>query len=169
MKIFLTGFMGTGKTTIGKKLANSLNLRFIDLDFFIEEKHKAGIPFIFSLIGEEGFRLIENRSLLEVINDDNYVLSTGGGTPCFYDNMKLMNDQGITVYLKMSPSALLNRLKSSKKKRPLIETLSDAELLDFISQKLKEREFFYKQSKIIVNSLDLKIENLKNLILAYTS
>ncbi len=165
MRIFLVGFMGAGKTTNGRKLANYLNLDFIDLDSYIEQKHKASISFIFDLLGEEGFRFIEHRAILEILQGDNYVLSSGGGSPCFFDNMKMFYDSGITVYLKMPPQSLWYRLINAKKKRPLIRNLSKDELLAYIEKELQWREKFYKQAHITVDAHSLDIKQLSEQII----
>jgi len=154
MRIILIGFMGAGKTTIGRKLSKILNLNFYDLDIYIERKHRSSIPYIFNLIGEEGFRLVEHRTLIEFLEKDNSILSTGGGTPCFYNNIDLLLKKGLTVYLRMTPENLVTRLKSAKRKRPLINKLSEDELLEFVSNQLKNREKFYNKAHLIYDADD---------------
>lgn len=160
MIIILVGFMGVGKTTYGKKLASNFGYEFVDLDKYIENKHKATIPFIFNLIGEHGFRIIEHRSLIEVLQKDNIILSTGGGTPCFFDNMEIITRKGFSIYLQLNPEVILHRLSNSKKKRPLIEKLSEQNLLDFIKNQLSEREKYYNLAKIKIDALNLSIKEL---------
>ncbi|MFH1319399.1 MAG: shikimate kinase [Bacteroidota bacterium] len=171
MRIFLLGYMGCGKSAIGKQLAKKLGFDFIDSDLFIENKCKKSIPEIFEAHGEEKFRELEQNCLKEIINisgsridSSGHVISTGGGTPCFYNNMELMNNSGITIYLQMSVENLMNRLIHQKKSRPLIKNLSDEELKDHISENLKKRENYYLQAKHIVNAETLKIDELIGLI-----
>jgi shikimate kinase len=167
MKIFLVGFMGAGKTTNGKKLAKKLNLQFIDLDYYIEQKHRATISFIFDLIGEEGFRIIEHRAILEIIQGDNFLLSTGGGSPCFYNNMDIVNKNGLSIYLKLPAQALWQRLSKAKKKRPLLNNLNNNELLNYINNELKKREHFYNKADLIVDVHSLNINDLTEKILSH--
>lgn len=161
MKIFLIGFMGSGKTTIGKKLARRMDYNFIDLDDFIENKEGKRIREIFAASGEEEFRQIEaeNLRLLEKIRDT--IVSVGGGAPCFHENIEWMNQNGFTVYLKQTPEFLFSRLKSSKGKRPLIKGLKKKELYDFIVNSLEERSLYYEKAKLIVDPKDLKPKNLE--------
>lgn len=159
-KVFLIGFMGAGKTTVGKKLANKLNYNFIDLDNHIEQKHRHTISSIFDLVGEEGFRKIEHETLKEVATSENdCIISLGGGTPCFSNNLELIKKNGIAVYLKYSPEILHSRIKNSGAKRPLVRQNKD-NLLEFITKKLSDREKFYSQADIIYSSKNLKIEEL---------
>lgn len=151
MLIYLVGFMGCGKSTIGKKLANRLGYHFIDLDIYIEQKHMSPIAAIFQKQGEAHFRQLESKSLRE-IQGFGQVIATGGGTACFYDNMDWMNRQGTTIYLELSPEALFSRLVNVKYKRPSTKGLSDEELKQFIIQKLDERKPFYEQAKLKVNA-----------------
>lgn len=161
MLIYLTGYMGSGKTFAGKKIASQLGYQFIDLDQMIEDRHKTTIPNIFEKFDETAFRIIENKTLMLTFQLENTVISTGGGTPCFHNNMTLMNQHGITVYLKMHPKSLYHRLIRSKKKRPLLLNRSKDELLDYIGEQLTEREPYYNKAQVI-----LKGENF-NLTLLY--
>lgn len=150
--IFLTGFMGVGKTTIGKRLANHLSFDFIDTDHLIEEKIGCSISEYFKKFGESAFRKEEHAMLQEVIiQNKNTVISVGGGLPCFHNNMELMNQNGITVYLKRPPKELYQRLRQGKQNRPLLADKTDEELLDFIEKKLDEREVYYNQARIIAD------------------
>ncbi len=164
MKIFLIGFMGSGKTTIGKKLARRMQYNFIDLDDFIENKEAKKIRHIFAISGEKEFRQIEaeNLRLLEKIQDT--IVSVGGGAPCYHENIEWMNQNGFTVYLKQSPEFLFTRLKSSKAKRPLIKGLKKKELYEFIVTSLEERSIYYEQAKLVVDSKDLKPKDLEAII-----
>ena len=160
MRIFLIGFMGSGKTTAGKKLAGKLNLRFLDMDHLIEKKYNKTVGEIFLSEGEESFRQKEHLLLEELIREDNFVLSTGGAVPCFYNNMELINNCGKSVYLKMTPKALFSRLINARAERPLIKDLDGKELLKFIKEKLKEREPFYQKARITEDALNLNINKL---------
>lgn len=147
-RIFIVGYMGVGKTTVGKGLAKLLGLTFIDLDKYIENKFRQTIPELFREKGEDGFRKIEQQMLREVADFENIVLSTGGGTPCFFDNMDVMNNAGTTVYISATPQELAARLSASKNERPLITGKSYDELIEFISKHLSEREYYYKKAHI---------------------
>jgi shikimate kinase len=160
MKVFLVGFMGSGKTTIGKKLANYLKCDFIDLDKLIEAKVGMSIVEYFELYGESAFRDLEREVLQKTDFPENVIIATGGGVPCFGDNMSWMNENGLVAYLSLSPKALASRLENSKTDRPLIRNLKGDELEGFISTKLAEREPFYSQSKFVVSASDLTAERL---------
>ena len=148
-RIYLIGYMGVGKTTVGKKLAKLLDIGFIDLDKFIESKYYKTVPELFTERGESEFRLIEQKTLKEVSEIENVVISTGGGTPCFFDNVELMNQTGITVYIQAEPEELAARLRTSKTVRPIVSGKAKEELYSFISNHLSERERFYTQAQII--------------------
>jgi shikimate kinase len=154
MNLFLIGFMGCGKSTIGKHLADHLQKKLIDLDAFIEAQQQKKITEIFASDGEAAFRLIEHDALLDVSRSGNQIVSVGGGAPCFHNNMQWMNQNGITIYLKLSAKALTERLNSLPKhardSRPLIANKTKEELYDFICIMLEKREHFYNQSKLIV-------------------
>lgn len=147
--IILVGYMCVGKTTIGKALANVLNRTFYDLDWYIEERFHCKIPQIFAQKGEAAFREIERRMLHEVASFENIVLSCGGGTPCFFDNMAYMNQHADTVYLKATPDVIYAHLKGSKGERPLLKGKSDEELMTFITEQLQRREPFYSQATYV--------------------
>jgi len=153
-RYFLIGYMGAGKTTLGKILAKHKGLDFIDLDHFIESRYQKTITQIFEDSGEAGFRKIESALLKEVGEFENVVISTGGGAPCFFDNMEYMNGAGHTVYLKSSPESLMKRLNQCRDKRPLLRDKSNRELLEFISNTLQNREQFYNQAHIIFDVED---------------
>ena len=141
--------MGSGKTTIGKLLASKMNLQFIDLDLFIENRYRKKIKEIFAEKGEDEFRKIEQATLQEIASFENILISTGGGAPCFFDNMKLMNELGLTVYLKASPKELVNRLSSYQHNRPLIKDKSPEEMIIFVAENLNKRNIYYNQALII--------------------
>lgn len=164
MRIFLIGFMGSGKTTLGKQLARKLNCQFIDQDVFIEEQTGLTISGYFAKYGEESFRKLENEVLKKMLAIENVVISTGGGAPCFYNNIEIMNDGGIAIYLKHKPEILFSRLKHAQNERPLIKGKSEIELMDFIKLKLKEREPFYLRARYVIEAKDLKSDDLVQLI-----
>jgi shikimate kinase len=163
-KIFLIGFMGSGKTTLGKKIASHLHLDFIDMDDFIEQKVGRSISSIFEKEGEAHFRSLEHEALKELLSKDNVLVSAGGGTPCYYNNMELINAEAQSVYLKVEPEMLLGRLKGATGKRPLLANLSNEELRLQISEKLAVREPFYMQSKIIHASKGSPNKDLADLV-----
>jgi shikimate kinase len=165
MLVFLIGFMGSGKTTIGKKLAKKLSLEFIDLDAEVEKKEGRTIGQIFDLFGEDYFRTKEHEILLEQSSNNNILIACGGGTPCFFDHMQMMNNKGITVYLKFSPEALYSRLENAKTKRPLLKNMDEINMKLYIKNKLEEREQIYLQAKIITEGLQMKLDILQKNIL----
>ncbi len=159
MLIFLTGYMGSGKTTIGKKLASLMNYNFVDLDDRIEQETGRSIPELFQK-GEHDFREIETMVLRSLSEAPNTVISTGGGTPCFNDNIAWMKSHGITIYIQMTAGSLFHRLSLSKKERPLLSGKSDVELMEYITDTLREREFFYQQSHYTVKGENLDAKTL---------
>jgi len=153
--------MGSGKTTLGKRLAKKLNKHFFDLDQEIEKSEQLSINQIFEQYGEGEFRKIEAQTLNSLIsNNDNFVLSLGGGTPCNQNNMDLINGFGISIYLKYNAGILASRLIGAKAERPLIKNLGEQQLKEFITNKLAEREPFYNQCKLIVEKNNLKVDDL---------
>lgn len=146
MRIFLIGFMGSGKTTLGKAFARAMQLQFIDLDWYIEERFHKTVQELFAERGEEGFREIERRMLHEVGEFEDVIIAAGGGTPCFFDNIQYMNRVGKTVFLDVVPEVLFRRLKIAKSKRPLLAGKDDAELMSFILSALEKRKAFYEQA-----------------------
>ena len=154
-RIFLVGYMGSGKTTTGKRLSKKYGLDFIDLDNYIEKRYFKTISQIFQEKGESGFREIERDALREVAEFENVIISTGGGAACFFDNMELMNQKGETVYLKASAADLSEYLRNANKNRPLLAQKSDEELFDLISEMLQKREPFYSQAKHTVDARDV--------------
>jgi Shikimate kinase len=147
-RIFLVGYMGAGKTTLGKALAHRMNLSHIDTDNYIEKRYHKKISEIFSSEGEERFRDIEHRIIKEIAEIEDVVVSTGGGLPCFNNNMAVMNNFGITVYLETSAEELAARLNESKSVRPVLKNRSGNELIMFIKESLDKRNVFYEQAKI---------------------
>jgi shikimate kinase len=149
-RIILIGYMGAGKTTIGKVLAKELGMQFYDLDWYIEGRMHKTIPQIFAERGEEGFRQIEHNMLHEVAEFEDVIISCGGGTPCFFDNIDYLNQQGDVVYLKVEPETLYKHLKMGKVERPLLKGKSEEELIAFIREQLEKREPFYTKARHIL-------------------
>ncbi|MET3732029.1 shikimate kinase [Moheibacter stercoris] len=169
MKISLVGYMGSGKSTIGELLAKTLGIYFIDLDKQIEHKTNQSISDTLKALGEIRFRKLEKATLEEVLSlEDSYVLSLGGGTPVYYDNMNQINLHTHSVYLRMTPMELRNRLVHEKENRPLIARIPDDELPEFIAKHLFERSNFYNQAKSIVDvkskSVDELVEEIRLLL-----
>ena len=160
MLIFIIGYMGSGKSTFGKKLAGKLGYEFVDMDAFFIKENQATILEFFTKEGEDVFRKKEQEVLQRLLTKENAVIATGGGTPFFFDNMALMNRRGITVYLKLHPESLFHRLRNSKTVRPLLKDLQDKELLEKINDDLAEREPFYQQAKYTVNGETPDIEEV---------
>jgi len=166
MKIFLIGFMGCGKSTLGRKLATKLGYDFIDLDHQIEMLAGMSVGAYFAVSGESAFRIFESKTLKELNYPDNCVVATGGGAPCYFDNMQWINENGLSVYIEMPPAALAKRLESGKDKRPLLKDMNEEELITFIGHKLEERNPFYQQASKIVNGISLTPDALRVLVLS---
>jgi shikimate kinase len=152
MRIYLLGYMASGKSSFGQQLALRLGYSFIDLDLVFEERYRISIVDFFQKYDETAFRQIERSLLVETSRTENSVISTGGGTPCFYDNMHLMKISGFSVYIKWSVHALAHRLRLAKKKRPLIKDIPGQHLEEKIRQHLEERNLFYCQADLIVEA-----------------
>lgn len=171
-RIILIGYMGAGKTTIGKALANELGVTFYDLDWYIETRMRRTIKQIFDEKGEDGFRRIEHNMLHEVAEFENVVISCGGGTPCFYDNIDYMNSQAQVVYLKASPEVLYEHLQMGHRVRPLLLGKSPDEVRTFIVEQLAKREEFYSKANHTLNvdlldnftKIQTTIENLRKIL-----
>ena len=151
-RIFLVGYMGAGKTTVGRDLAKLMGLSFIDLDSYIESRYCKSVSRIFSEKGEEGFRDIERRMLHEVAMFEDVLVATGGGAPCFFDNMAFMNGEGTTVYLRVSVKELAGRLDVCRVTRPVLGGRKGAELEAFVAESLKKREPYYAQASIVFDT-----------------
>ncbi len=153
--IFLIGFMGCGKTTHGRKLASHLNIDFIDLDEVFEQQNQTSIANYFEVFGEEKFRQAESNLLKNMVYPEEAVISTGGGLPCFFDNLDWMKQHGKVIYLRVPPKVIASRLIKAKTERPLLQHKTGEELLEFITQKLTEREPVYLQAQIVVNGVGI--------------
>ncbi len=151
VRIFLIGYMGAGKTTVGKALSKELDIAFYDLDWYIESRRHKTVSQIFAEQGEEGFRHIERNMLHEVAEFEDVIISCGGGTPCFFDNIDYMNRQGEVVYLRCEPEVLRKHLTMGKTERPLIKGKSPEELVDFIKEQLGRREPFYNKAQHVID------------------
>lgn len=172
IRIFLTGYMGAGKTTLGKAFAREMNIPFIDLDWYIEERFHKSIRELFIERGEASFRELERNMLHEVAEFENVVISTGGGTPCFFDNMDYMNEHGQTVFLDVHPDILFERLRVATQQRPILQGKTDEELRAFIVEALEKRAPFYSQASYRFDAgllesrwqIDESVQRLRNLL-----
>lgn len=163
-KIFLIGIMGSGKTHWAQRLADQLNMDWIDLDQQIEKVTDMPVRDIFATEGEEYFRLKERDTLRQFAGIENLIISTGGGTPCFHNNMEWMNENGITIWLNVDSATLAERLKRKKYKRPLISQLEDDEIQAFIQTKIREREPFYAQAKYQITGSQITMEDFTKIL-----
>lgn len=152
MKIFLTGFPGSGKTYLGGEVAALMKYSFLDTDIMIEESEGMSVADLFAAKGEDYFRVTEARVLRSLEKSKKAIVAVGGGLPCFHDNMDWMNNHGLTVYLHASDAFLFHRLMHEKKSRPLIRSLSDVELMEYITGTLFQRKAFYEMAQVIVNA-----------------
>ena len=172
IRVFLTGYMGAGKTTLGKAFARKLNLPFVDLDWYMEERFHKTVGELFVERGEAGFRELEKNMLHEVGAFEDVVISTGGGAPCFFDNMDFMNRNGKTVFLNVHPDVLFRRLRVAKQQRPILQGKQDDELKEFIIRALEKRTPFYSQAQYVFNADELEdrsqieksVEKLRDLL-----
>jgi shikimate kinase len=164
MKIFLVGFMGCGKSTLGRRLAARLNYQFVDLDELFEKREGTTIAKYFISHGEEAFRQEESKILKETGFTNNTIISTGGGLPCYFDHMDWMNANGKVIYIQMSPKALASRLEHGKEERPLLHGKHGDDLVTFIAAKLAEREVHYLKSGIVADGMNLSAEKLEEIL-----
>ena len=171
-RIVLIGYMGSGKTTVGKALAKEIGLPFYDLDWYIESRMRKKVSQIFAERGEEGFRQIERNMLHEVAEFEDVVISCGGGTPCFFDNMDYLNGQAQVVWLKADPEVLHKHLLMGKGDRPLLKGKSPDELIQFIREQLEKREPYYSKAGYTLDvslmdnyeKIKITIDKLKELL-----
>ena len=152
--------MGSGKSSVGKVLAEKLKVDFLDFDRYIENETGKTIEDIFDTQGEEKFREIEHEYLKKILHKENIVVSLGGGTPCFHNNIELINKSGTSVYLKMDVESLVKRLFKARNKRPLIRGLNETELQYFIEANLDKRRAIYEQANFTVNASGLTVEEV---------
>ncbi len=164
MRIYLIGYMGSGKSTLGRRLANHAKMQFIDMDHYIEERNCKSIPQIFKEFGEQGFRKRERIALEELSEFTGVVIATGGGAPCFFNNIQLMNQTGKTIFLDIDPKILAERLMNSKTERPLIKGKSKTELVDFIDETLEKRNPYYRQAHYTITRPDLPLDEVIKMI-----
>jgi len=165
MKIFLIGFMGSGKTHWGQLLADKLQLPFYDLDTIVTEKEGKSISDIFEEKGEEYFRYREKESLEELVNQhEQFILSSGGGTPCFFNNIEFMKKNGKVVWLNTSVDVLKQRLIKERRTRPMISNVGENELKSYIIRKLGERKMYYEQADLMLDEEGIKLEPLVDLL-----
>lgn len=151
--------MGSGKTYWGKQLSQKLQFPFFDLDSVIEEKEESTISSIFANMGEEYFRMLEKDVLYMLTEShESFVMATGGGTPCFFNNIDYMKSRGTTVWINCSVESLYSRLVKEKDKRPLISAISDDELKAFIIKKFADRKIFYQQANVIISDDDVTLD-----------
>ena len=155
--------MGSGKTTVGKALSRETGMMFYDLDWYIESRMRKTVSQIFAERGEDAFRKLEHSMLHEVAEFEDVITSCGGGTPCFFDNIDYLNQQGDVVYLKASPEVLYNHLLMAKVERPLLKDKSPEELIAYITEHLKERAPYYEKARytLDVDVLD-NIDKIKD-------
>jgi shikimate kinase len=165
--IVIVGFSGAGKSTVGKRLADKLNMTFVDLDLYIEEKYHTAIPLLFQRYGESAFRTLEYVALQEALFTENAVIAVGGGTPCHGDAMALINAQSKSVYLQLDENEIVDHLLHSKKKRPLTNHLNEEELRVYVHKTLQQREPYYLKAQIVC-PLD-KVKNLPQQLLGNSS
>jgi shikimate kinase len=165
MKIFLIGFMGSGKTHWGRLLSQKLSLPFFDLDEQVSSNAGKSLPEIFATEGEEQFRLLE-KDVLHIITEshDSFVMACGGGSPCYFNNIEYMNQAGTTVWINTPLEVLFTRLVKEKKERPLIKNLSDDQLRNFITRKYADRRIYYEQADLTVDDEPVQLDHLIDLI-----
>ncbi len=156
--------MGAGKSTIGRKVARYLHKPFIDTDTFIETKYETSINDIIETSSLENFRTVEKKALKEITSFENYIISTGGGMPCYNANINTINNNGISIYFQYTPIELFKRLRMAKKERPLLKSMKTDELFEYVQNKLAERELYYKQAHFILNGKRLKIDYITSFI-----
>lgn len=164
MRIFLVGFSGAGKTYWGKKWGQTHKINYYDLDDVIMEAQGLTVSEIFEKLGETEFRKLERKALESFFLKDDFILSCGGGTPCFFDNMEKMNELGTTIHLHAEPDQIYQRIISETEKRPLLKKMQPSEIRLFIEQKLKEREPAYHKAKFVVDTKSINEDTLRSLL-----
>lgn len=159
--------MGSGKTTLGKKLARSLNRPFIDTDAAIEAQQELNVNEIFERYGEPHFRQLETEWIHKLSTEVPAIIATGGGMPCFNDNLNHLKSKGLVIYLKRPAKELFNRLKNAKTSRPLLASMTDEEMLQFVEEKLSQRDLFYLDADLIMNREEQEVQALLGIIAAH--
>lgn len=164
MRIYLIGFMTSGKSCFGHDLAQACNMEFLDCDELFEEKYRITILDFFDKYGEGLFRKLERDILMETLQHENAVIATGGGLPCFFDNMEVILKSGVSIYLRMSGRDLATRIRVIKKQRPLLKEIPSSGLEDYISHLLKEREPFYEKADHIFNGPEYPLQEIMEIV-----
>jgi shikimate kinase len=164
MRVYLIGYMSSGKTRFGMELGEKTGYRFIDTDGLFEERYRISILDFFKKYNEESFRKIEKELLLETLTYQDAIIATGGGTPCFFNNIDIIKRNGISIYLKMDINSLVNRLAIVRKKRPLLQNRTVSDLESYIRIQIAERELFYSQADFTVDAENIKVDDILNLI-----
>ncbi|MDR0725735.1 MAG: AAA family ATPase [Prevotellaceae bacterium] len=149
--VILMGMPGSGKSSLGFVLSKLMRLPFVDTDYYIIKKEQKSVSDIFAMHGEDYFRKLEKQILLEIVENEPSVISTGGGMPCFFDNMDIMNEFAVTVYLEVAPEQLFEHLKNDKK-RPLVKDRTTEELMDYINTSLMQRKSYYEKADIRIRA-----------------
>jgi shikimate kinase len=160
MRIYLVGYMASGKSNLGQILAEKLEYAFVDLDYLFEERFRIRVLDFFEKYDEKGFRTIEQSLLLETTGLDNIVIATGGGTPCFFDNMDVIRKSGLSIYLHWEIKALVGRLRQVKRKRPLLKDIPDNKLEEISAAQLLQREFYYRQADYTLEAANPDLDSL---------
>lgn len=163
MKIYLIGFMGSGKSHVGRQLAQQMKITFIDLDDYLEAQEGRSISHIFTTDGEPVFRQLEQKHIVELSKQpEDMIIATGGGTPCFFDNLEQMKQTGLTIYLKTPVDILVERLGAETEHRPLLAGKSKQELADFITKKLASRSVFYENASVVfdINKMEEEVAKI---------
>ena len=171
-RIILIGYMGSGKTTVGKALSKETGMMFYDLDWYIESRMRKTVAQIFAEKGEEGIRKIAHHMLHEVAEFENVIISCGGGTPCFFDNIDYINQQGEVVYLKATPEVLYRHLLMGKVERPLIKNMTPEYHIAYITEQVAKREEFYNKARYTLDvslmdnyeKIQLSVDQLRQLL-----
>ncbi len=164
-KVVLVGYMGSGKSVIASQLADNMGLTFVELDTYIEKKCNLSVAAIFEKQGELYFRKLERALFLELLHEtsNNFIISTGGGTPCYYNNHELLQGEGVvSIYLKASIATLTNRLEKDQEKRPLLANISSNDLSEFIAKHLFDRNYYYNQATYTVCVDHKSVEEITN-------
>jgi shikimate kinase len=165
MRVFLIGYMASGKSTAAKKLASKLKLRSVDLDTEIEKTTGLSSPEIFKIRGEKSFRKTEQAELRKwTEQEDDFVMACGGGTPCFFESMDEMNAAGVTIYLEMTPKSVVDRVLASKEERPILKGLSEEAMLEKVAFQLGKRAPYYKRAHWTINGVNLDIDDLVGMV-----